>query len=226
MSATTSVLIVTKIFMQTKIAKRDSNLIPEIAQRLQAGEVIILPTDTVYAFVADAYNLDAVNRLKKLKKLNHPQPMALFSRQETANQVVVVNNAAARMMKHFPYPVTMIMQAKNTLPETVTNGFKNVFVTCPDSFIYDLIAGVSNPMVCASVTVSTSVKATNFDMAVRFFDEKVSLIVDGGKSKYGQSSTLVDFTVEVPTILTFGTVSVDDLRPIIPEIVLPSHLMK
>ncbi|MGV2831040.1 L-threonylcarbamoyladenylate synthase [Myxosarcina sp. GI1(2024)] len=212
--------------MKTKIAKRDSSLIPEITQRLQAGEVIILPTDTVYAFVADAYNSNAINRIKKLKQFSHLQPMALFSRQEKAEEIVVVNRAAKQLMKHFPYPVTMIMPAKNTLPETVTNGFKNVFIVCPDRFIYDLIPAVSNPLVCAPVTVSTGVKATTFDMAVRFYEDKVPLIVDGGKSKYGQSGTLVDFTVEVPTILTFGTVSVDDLRPIIPEIVLPSHLMK
>lgn len=226
MSVINSVLNVTKLFMQTKIAKRDSSLIPEIAQRLQAGEVIILPTDTVYAFVVDAYNRDAVNRLKKLKNLERPQPMALFCRQEMADEVVVVNRAARQLMKHFPYPVTMIMQAKNTLSEAVTSGFKNVFVVCPDRFIYDLILNVPTPMACAPVTVSTEIKAKTCDMAVRFFKEKVPLIVDGGKTKYGQSGTLVDFTVEMPTILTFGTVSVDDLRPIIPDIVLPSHLMK
>lgn len=212
--------------MKTNTAKRGSYLIPEIVQLLHGGEVVILPTETAYAFVADAYNSDAVNKLKKLKKFNYPQPMTLFIRPETADEVVVLNSAAGKMMEHLPYPVTMIMRAKNTLPETVTTGFKNVFVTCPDRFIYDLIPNVSHPMVCASVTVSTSAKVTNFDTAMQFFAEKVSLIVDGGKSKYGQKATLIDFTVEVPTILNFGTVSVDDLRPIIPEIVLPSHLMK
>lgn len=62
--------------------------------------------------------------------------------------------------------------------------------------------------------------------AVKFYGDKVDFIVDGGESKHGRSSTLVDFPVEVPTIMTYGTVSLDDLRPLMPQIVLPSHMMK
>jgi tRNA A37 threonylcarbamoyladenosine synthetase subunit TsaC/SUA5/YrdC len=129
------------------------------------------------------------------------------------------------MMSHFPYPVTMIMSAKSTVSEAVTNGFKNVFVSCPDRFIYDLVMEMPFPMVGISAS-SMGTPVTNADLAVRFFDGKVPLIVDGGKSKYGRSGTIVDFTVEVPTIMTFGTVSVDDLRPLVPQIILASHMMK
>ena len=81
------------------------------------------------------------------------------------------------------------------------------------------------PIVGTSASFAGS-KITNADLALRFFGDKVSLIVDGGNSKHGRSGTVVDFTVEIPTIMTYGTVSVDDLRPLIPQIVLPSHMMK
>ncbi|AFY69439.1 SUA5/yciO/yrdC domain protein [Thalassoporum mexicanum PCC 7367] len=212
--------------MQTKTAKRSSNLIPEIARYLAAGEVVVLPTDTVYALVADAFNPDAVAKLKQLKQITHLQPMTVLTHQEKAAQIVEVSRSAAQMMSHFPYPVTMIMPAKATLPESITNGFKNVFVVCPDRFMYDLIAYVPNPMVCAAAAVSSDVKVKTFDMAMQFFDGKVPLIVDGGKSSYGRSGTLVDFSLDVPTIMTFGPVSLDDLRPLVPGIVIASHLMK
>ena len=211
--------------MSSQVVKRSRNLVPKIRNSLKAGEVIILPTDTVYALVANGDDKEAVTRLRKIKGFPSPQPLSLFTRKEKAEEVVVVNQAASQMMSHFPYPVTMIMPAKPTLSEAVTDGFKNVFVSCPDQFIYDLVMEMPFPVVGTSAAFAGT-KVTNADLAIRFFNDKVSLIVDGGNSKHGRSGTLVDFTVEVPTIMTFGTVSVDDLRPLIPQIVLPSHLMK
>jgi tRNA threonylcarbamoyl adenosine modification protein (Sua5/YciO/YrdC/YwlC family) len=211
--------------MLSQVVKTSWDVVPEISNRLQAGEVIILPTNTVYALVANGYDTEAVNRLRQIKAFPSPQPLAVFTRQERAEEVVEVNRAALQMMSHFPYPVTMIMPAKPTLIEGVTGGFKNVFVTCPDRFIYELVMEMSFPLVGTSAGFG-DVKVTNADLAVRLFGDKVPFIVDGGKSKYGRSGTVVDFTVEIPTIMTFGTVSVDDLRPLVPSIVLPSHMMK
>ncbi|HEY9771119.1 MAG TPA: L-threonylcarbamoyladenylate synthase [Coleofasciculaceae cyanobacterium] len=210
--------------MNGQVVQLNRNLIPEIKSRLKAGEVIILPTDTVYALVANGKDIEAVTRLRQIKAFSSPQPLAVFTRQEKAEEVVVVNQVALQMMNHFPYPVTMIMRAKSTLSEAVTNKFKNVFVTCPDRFIYDLIMEI--PFAIVGAASFAGIQVTNADLASKFFGDKVSLIVDGGKSKHGRSRTLVDFTVEVPTIMTYGTVSVDDLRPLIPQIVLPSHMMK
>jgi L-threonylcarbamoyladenylate synthase len=211
--------------MSSKILKKNWNLVPEIEQRLEAGEVLILPTDTIYALVANGYHREAVTRLRQIKAFGSAQPLVVFTRKERAEEVVVVDEMALQMMNHFPYPVTMIMTAKPTLSEEVTGGFKNVFVSCPDRFIYDLVMKIPFPLVGTSAGFG-DVKITNADSAFRFFGNKVPFIVDGGKSKHGRSGTLVDFTVEVPTIMNFGTVSVDDLRPLVPEIVLPSHLMK
>lgn len=212
--------------MQTQFAQRSSTLFAEITQRLKAGEIIILPTDTVYVLVVNAYHQEAVNQLLKLKSLSSPQPFAILTRKEKADEVVNMTPAATQMMSHFPYPVTMILSAKNTLPPEVTQGFKNIFVACPDRFIYDLIEAVPFPMACTSATLAAGTKTTSFEIARQLFDGKVSLIVDGGKSKYARGGTMIDFTVDNPTIMSFGPVSADDIRPLLPEIVLPSHLMK
>ena len=211
--------------MNTQVVKLNSSLIPEIKSRLKAGEVIILPTDTVYALVANGNDTEAVTRLRQIKAFTSPQPLGVFTRKEKAEQVVEVDRPALEMMAHFPYPVTMIMRAKPVLSEAVTNGFKNVFVTCPDKFIYDLVMEVPFPIVGTSAAFA-GIQATNAQLAAKFFGDKIDFIVDGGESKHGRSGTLVDFTVEVPTIMTYGTVSVDDLRPLLSQIVLPSHMMK
>lgn len=212
--------------MQTKTAKRSLELVPEIIRRLEAGEIIILPTDTSYALVGHAFNQQALAEIQKLKRWNSPQPLAIFTRQEKAHQLGVINPDCEKMMSHFPYPVTLIVQKKDIIPPELTGNLKSLLLTCPDEFIYELVARVPFPMAATSATWVAEVKAKNFAGAMRLYEGEVPLIVDGGQSKYGTNGTLIDFTVEKPTILKYGTVSVDDLRPIIPDIVLPSHLMK
>lgn len=211
--------------MLQQVVQKNWQLVPEIKNRLQAGEVLILPTDTVYALVVNGNNHQALTKLRKIKPPTSPQPLTIFTRREKADQVVIVNQAAEEMMSHFPYPVTMIMPAKPSVSEIITDGYKSVFVACPDRFIYDLVNELPFPLVGLAASFADT-KVTDANLAQRFFGDKVSLIIDGGQCKYGRSGTLIDFTVKIPTIMTFGTVSVDDLRPLVSQIVLPSHLMK
>lgn len=81
-------------------------------------------------------------------------------------------------------------------------------------------------MVCTTAGFSDEYKARKYRTAIELFDGQVPLIVDGGDCKYDSKGTLIDCTLPTPTILNFGTVSVDDLRSILPEIELPSHLRK
>lgn len=212
--------------MQTKVAERSKNIVPEIINRLENGEVIILPTATTYALVAHGNNPEALTKIPTLKYWDAPQPLSFFTRLEKASEIIEVNHFSRQMMAHFPYPVTMIVPAKKGLLPEITNGFKNIFVVCPDQFIYDLVDLVPFPMACAPANVYADLLITKAQSALEFYEGKVSLIVDGGVSQYSRSGTLIDFTLETPTIMRFGPVSFDDLRPIIPEIILSSHLMK
>lgn len=212
--------------VQTKVVPRSPKIIPEIIQWLEAGEVIVLPTDTTYALVANALLPEAVAQFEQLKGKGSPQPYAMFLRQEIAPEYIVVDSDCERLLAEFPYPVTLIVPARTTVPEAVTNGFKNIFAVCPDQFIYDLIDAVPFPMACTAASYFGGIKAVTAEQALQFFGGKVPFLVDGGKSKYGRSGTLIDMTVERPAILTYGPVSFVDLRAILPDIELPSHMRK
>ncbi|NEO27105.1 MAG: L-threonylcarbamoyladenylate synthase [Kamptonema sp. SIO4C4] len=211
--------------MQTQTAQRSSTLIPEIVKRLEQGETLIIPTDTVYAFIAHAHNADAVNRMAELKQRRSPQPFAIFTHLDRAEEVAILNDSARRMMEEFPYPVTMIVQVRDSVPETVTAGHKNVMVLCPDQFVYDLVSAAPFPITCGAVGYA-DIRAKSFESAMQLYDGDVPMIVDGGESKYGRSATLVDFGVEVPAILKYGPISYDDLQLILPEVELPAHMRK
>lgn len=210
---------------KSQTAKASLDIVPILIDYLERDGIAILPMATVYVFAVHAGRPAAIAALRHLKGFGDTQPLALLTRRDRAHEVVNLNHSAERMMSHFPYPITMIVSAKPHLEAGIACGFSDIFVTCPDQFIYDLVGTLPFHLACAAVKIATQ-PITNFKMAVRYFAEQVDLIIDGGESCYARSGTLIDFTLETPTIMNFGPVSVDDLRPLLPEIILPSHLMK
>ncbi|MCS7030064.1 MAG: L-threonylcarbamoyladenylate synthase [Gloeomargarita sp. SKYG116] len=198
----------------------------QIEQFLQQDEIVALPMATVYGLVAKGTSPAAVAKLRAIKHLPAPQPLTILTNSVAhAETVAALTPAARQMLSHFPYPVTMIVPAKPHLDPLITDGFASVFLACPDAFIAELVQALPFFLVALSAQVGETVFTTFTDVQ-RYFGSQVAVIVDGGSCHYRHRSTLVDFTVPQPTILTYGAVSVDDLRPILPEVVLPSHLMK
>jgi tRNA A37 threonylcarbamoyladenosine synthetase subunit TsaC/SUA5/YrdC len=85
--------------MQAEIRTKDRKLFPEIVGRLEAGEVVVVPTDTTYAFIAHAFIPTAVECLMTLKRGKTPQPLGVFTCKERAADIVVLNGNALRMME-------------------------------------------------------------------------------------------------------------------------------
>jgi tRNA threonylcarbamoyl adenosine modification protein (Sua5/YciO/YrdC/YwlC family) len=210
---------------QAQILKPSLNIVPTIINHLERDEVVLLPMETIYTLVAHGGRPKAIAALRDFKKFGQHQPLAILTRGDRAGEVAILNQAAERMISHFPCPVTMIVKANPKLAKEITQGFSNIFVACPDQFIYDLVGAIPFPLVSATAKVGSE-PIVNFEAAKRYYAEHIPLIVDGGRSRYGRRGTLIDFTLEYPTIMNFGPMSVDDLKPLIPEIILPSHLMK
>ncbi len=211
--------------IESHILKRGNAIVPTLREYLERGEVVLVPMDTVYGLVVNGRKEEAIAKLRALKNFGQDQPLGILTRGDRAGEVAMLNEPAKRMMSYFPYPVTMIVKAKPDLSTEITQGFANIFLSCPDRFIYNLVGAVPFPLVCATAKAGGE-PITNFEAAQRYFGDSIPLIVDGGRSHYGRRGTLIDFTLEHPTIMNFGPVSVDDLRPMIPDIILPSHLMK
>jgi tRNA threonylcarbamoyl adenosine modification protein (Sua5/YciO/YrdC/YwlC family) len=210
---------------QTQILPLSLNIVPTLIDYLERDEVVLLPMDTVYTLVVNGLRPKAIAKLRQIKQFGQDQPLGILTRGDKAEEVAILNDSAKRMMSHFPYPVTMIVKAQPQLDPEITQGFSNIFVSCPDRFIYDLVGAIPFPLVSATAKVGGE-PIVSFEAAKRYFTGIIPLIVDGGRSRYGRRGTLIDFTLEYPTIMNFGPISVDDLRPLLPEIILPSHLMK
>ncbi|AGF52480.1 slr0006 [Synechocystis sp. PCC 6803] len=209
----------------TKIIKLNSGAIPAIQSVLEQEAMVLLGLATTYVLVVNGASPRAVAQLRAFKQFDKDQPLGILTRGDRAMDVAKIPPAAKKLMGLFPLPITLIVEALPKLDPGITQGFRNIFIACPDAFVFDLVGAMPFPLVCATAKVGGE-PVTSFEAASRYFEGQVPLIGDGGRCRYARRGTLIDCTLPLPTIMNFGPISFDDLRPLIPEIILPSHLMK
>lgn len=210
----------------SQIYPKSFNAIAKIIEVLQKGEIVILHTDIIYIFLANALIKESANKIHELKRWNPRKPLVLLSNQQKLPEYGILSEDAQKLVNQFPYPISIIIPHRGNLPETVTAGHNTIFVSCPDDFIYNLVNQCPFPIVSGTASLGGDYRATNAKTAQDFFGKDVALIIDGGKPQYGIRTTLIDCSLPLPTIMNFGIISYDDLRPLLPHIELPSHLRK
>jgi len=189
----------------------DQRLIKDIVGELKKGEIIIYPTDTVYAMGCDLTNKKALSKLAKLKDVRLKQ--ANFSiickdLSQVSEYVKQVNRPTFKMMKQtLPGPYTYILNATNEVTRLFDTKRTEIGIKIPDnSIVLALVEALGNPL------VTTSLHDNEDDLLEYFtdpyeiyerFDDKVSSIIDGGPGKL-EASTIIDCTDEHPELIRQG----------------------
>ncbi len=202
--------------METKIIhvgdiEKDKQAITAAAQMLIAGELVAMPTETVYGLAANGMDELAVKRLYEAKQ--RPGYKA-FSLQvpdvSMVNDIAEqVPNMAWRLFEKFcPGPITIVLPKKNTVPRVVTGGKKTVGIRIPANEIALAVlkeAGV--PLAVPSANISAHPSPTSAQMVYDDMQGLIPLILDGGPCNLGIESTIVDCTGDEPVIIRQGAIS-------------------
>lgn len=198
-------------------------VLEKIVSILKAGEIVVLPTETVYTFAVDATNPKAVERAYKLKgrKFTKPMHVVVASIKEAENYVEV-SDAAKILAQHFlPGPLTLVLQKKSSkLPGILTAGIPTLGIRIPDLPLNLLIAQkFGKPYTTTSANISGRENPYSVEEILnQLSDEKkgeISLIVDAGKLPNLPPSTLLDLTQSPPTILRPGPVSKEQIEQVL-----------
>jgi L-threonylcarbamoyladenylate synthase len=180
------------------------------AKLLRAGEVVALPTETVYGLAANALDENAVAKIFKIKGRPQNNPVIVHvAGMEMARRCVKNFPALAdKLAKSFwPGPLTMVLPRAEKIPDNVTAGGKTVGIRWPSHpFIQAVIRECDFPLAAPSANLSNSVSPTNAEHVRKQLGEKISLIVDGGQSQVGIESTVLDLTVSPPRLLRPGMI--------------------
>ncbi len=183
--------------------------IAEAARALEQGEIIVYPTDTLYALGCDALNPKAIERLCRLKGLNPDKNLlsVVCADLSMASEYARIDNPTFRLLKEYlPGPFTFILRASTTLPK-VFKGRKNVGIRVPDNRIARAIAGeLGHPILSTSVPDDDDHSVCSPDAIELLYENNslVSLLVNGGEGAI-DPSTIVDITdTDNPQILRQG----------------------
>ncbi len=192
------------------------------AERLRAGEVVALPTETVYGLAANALDENAVAKIFQIKgrPANNPIIVHVASNKMAKACVRVWPELAEKFSKAFwPGPLTLVLPRAEKIPDNVTAAGATVGIRWPSHpFMQAVIRECGFPLAAPSANLSNQISPTNAEHVGAQLGEKISLIVDGGQSQVGIESTVLDLSVSPPHILRPGMIHAESLAAVCGEV--------
>ncbi len=191
------------------------------AKLLCVGEIVALPTETVYGLAANALNAQAVEKIYHAKGRPSHNPIIVHVASLQMAQDCVANwpDGASRLVKSFwPGPLTIVLRKSDKVPEIVTAGGETVGVRWPSHpFIQAVIRKCGFPLAAPSANRSNEISPTTAEHVQKSLGAAVPLIVDGGAANVGIESTVIDLTLATPRILRPGMIHEESLSAALGE---------
>jgi L-threonylcarbamoyladenylate synthase len=181
------------------------------------GELVVLPTDTVYGLGADAFSPTAVTRLLAAKGRGRdmPPPVLVGTVRAATALVEDLGPDGQRLIDEFwPGGLTIVCRAARTLSWDLGDTKGTVAIRMPEDTVALDLLRETGPMAVSSANLSGSASATTAADARDQLGEAVSVYLDGGKVSGGVASTIVDLTGPQPRLLRRGAISVGRLREV------------
>ena len=199
--------------------KKDLSNIKKSKFFLNRNECIGIPTETVYGLAANAYSDLATSKIFKLKKRpkNNPLIVHYYSLENLKKDCKINQNFIKLYKKFCPGPITFILKlkSKNKISKNVTNKKKTLAVRFPKhSLTRKLLKELDFPLAAPSANISTKVSAVSKKDVEEEFGNKIKFILDGGNSKIGLESTIVNLDPK-PAILRLGAIEVSKINKVL-----------
>jgi tRNA threonylcarbamoyl adenosine modification protein (Sua5/YciO/YrdC/YwlC family) len=176
----------------------DSRLVAYVADRIKAGQVVGMPTDTFYGLAADPLNLRAVDLIYEVKSRSRHKPLSLLI--ESVEQAEYLARPLPDIFyeitdKWWPGPLTIIVKASSRLPLKVTANTGNVALRLPAAKVpVEIIRAAGVPITATSANISGASECTTADGVRAQLGDRIGLIVDGGTSPRDIASTIIDMS--------------------------------
>ena len=192
-----------------EIINSNTSGINEAVKKILAGEIIFIPTDTVYGIAANPYNDKAIKKIFSLKKRSLSNSLVLLcSTYKMAKKYAIFNKIANNLIKDFwPGPLTLIL--KKTTHSKISKKWlsknNSIGIRVPDHIVPKKIINKCNfPIFCTSANISGKKSCRDVKDIIKNFKNKKITIINGGKTKLKKESTIIDVTKNKIKILRKG----------------------
>ena len=195
----------------SNIYKPTNNNLNKAKIAIEKGDVVAVPTETVYGLAANAYNTKAVKKIFSLKKRPSNNPLIVhFKNVEQIKKEAIINKNFLKLVKKFsPGPLTYVLKKKgdSKISRLANKNLDTIAVRIPsEKNIIKLLNIVKCPLAAPSANKSKSLSPTTAKHVAEEFGNKLKMIIDGGVCKVGIESTVIDLTTK-PKILREGGLS-------------------
>jgi L-threonylcarbamoyladenylate synthase len=192
---------------------------------IEAGDLVVLPTDTVYGIAADAFKADAVQRLLDAKGRGRDMPPpVLISVVESLDALATdIPDTGRKLCQEFwPGPLTVICHAQASLMWDLGETQGTVALRVPDHENTRELLSRTGPLAVSSANKSGQPAALDVYDAEEQLQDSVAVYLDGGQVSGGEPSTIVDITGDTPRLVRLGALSLEQLRAVVPEVTADS----
>jgi len=204
--------------MSMKLAS-DKAAVLQAVEFLKAGEIVALPTETVYGLAADATNETAVAKIFEAKgrPANNPLIVHVPSMKQAQSLIDMNDKARALAQAFWPGALTIIgtLKSKDIAPN-VTAGLDTLAVRIPSHGIFqDILKQLGKPIAAPSANGSGHVSASSPKIVADTLHVQPALILASGITECGLESTIIDCTNDVPVLLRYGAISQDRIKDVV-----------
>ena len=196
-------------------------------EALRAGELIIIPTDTVYG-LAGELSAHVARRIyaAKNRRYDLPLPVLIADLGQLAQVARSIPSAAELLgRRYWPGPLTLVLQRAESVPSEVTSGGETVGVRVPDhELMLAMLEHYGSPIVATSANPSGCPSATQVSELSDSLLDAVAVVLDAGPCTLRQASTVLDLTTRPPHVLRPGPISAEELSAAVDmEVVLAGN---
>jgi L-threonylcarbamoyladenylate synthase len=200
-------------------ASPDIEVIERAASVIRNGGLVAFPTETVYGLGADAMNDQAIERifLAKGRPSNNPLIVHVSDREMLARVAEKVSKNTEKLIdKFWPGPLTLVLKRRAEVVSAVSAGLDTVAVRMPQGRIaLELISRSQTPIAAPSANLSGKPSPTEASHVERDLSGRIDMIIDGGQTRIGIESTVLDMTSEPPMILRPGWITREQIAEVI-----------
>jgi L-threonylcarbamoyladenylate synthase len=202
-----------------RVFKNSATDIAKVASLLLDGEVVAIPTETVYGLAADALNPEAVSRIFSIKGRPSNNPLIIhISEASDADTYVELNPSARQLMQAFwPGSLTLVLPKKGIIPDIVSAGLPTVGIRCPaHPAMHAILQQLGRPLAAPSANPSNYISPTRVEHVVEHLKGRLLYALDGGPCSAGVESTIVDLSDEFhPRLLRPGPILAEAIEAVL-----------
>ena len=208
------------IFVDPKDVKKFENELKLAAEIIKQGGLVAFPTETVYGLGGDGTNPDAAKKIYSAKGRPSDNPLIIhIANPSDAESYTYTNETYYKLAEKFmPGPLTVVLEAKDSVPRETRGGLSTVAVRCPSHPIaHRLIELCGLPIAAPSANLSGSPSPTDADHVIDDMDGRIEAIINGGECEIGLESTIVKLESDGSMILLRpGKITADELAFVAP----------